>query len=114
MTRHFSLNVAQRKERKGEKLKKRQTTVERPDLPQEVICWYWPGSLKPKESHTTYFLKRTSEMDPDLVHEKINAVIPGTTMKEDPALPFFIVLLPKPLTPRKFVSKMRMALEGLI
>jgi len=53
-------------------------------------------------------------MDPDLIHEKINAVIPGTTVKEDLALPFFIVLLPKPLNPRQFVSKMRKVLEGLI
>jgi len=53
-------------------------------------------------------------MDPDLIHEKINAVIPGATVKEDAALPFFVVLIPVPLTPRQFVSKMRRALEGLI
>jgi len=53
-------------------------------------------------------------MDPDLVHNKINAIIPGTTVKEDPALPFFIVLLLKPLTPREFVSQARRALKGLI
>ena len=111
MTRHFKPSIARRKS--YERLQ-RQRTIPGPEKPQEVICWYWPGDLKPKEAHTTYFLKRTSEMDPELVHNKINAIIPGTTVKEDPALPFFIVLLLKPLTPRQFVYRMRMALKGLI
>lgn len=110
MTRHFVPSAAERKSRRLQ----RQPKIPRFEKPHEVICWYWPGSLKHKEPHTTYFLKRTSEMDPDLVHEKINALIPGTTVKEDPALPFFIVLLARPLTPRQFVSKVGMALKGLI
>ena len=112
MTRHFVPSVARNKERTRHLQK--QTMTPHREMSQEVICWYWPGSLKAKETHTTYFLKRTLEMDPDLVHEKINTVIPGTIVKEDPALPFFIVLLPQPLTPRIFVSKIRRVLEGLI
>ena len=110
MARHFKPTVSQRKSYAH---LQRQRTTPCPEKPQEVICWYWPRSLK-TEAHTTYFLKRTSEMDPDLVHNKINAIIPGTTVKEDPALPFFIVLLLKPLTPREFVSQARRALKGLI
>lgn len=109
MTRHFVPSAAQHKSRRLQ----RQTMKPHLEKPKEVICWYWPGSLKAKEPHTTYFLRRSPEMDPDLVHEKINALIPGTTVKEDPALPFFIVLLSQPLTPREFVSKVRRALEGL-
>ena len=111
MTRHFVPSVERNKARTHAQ---KQTMTPHHKKPHEVICWYWPNSLKVKEVHTSYFLKRTSEMDPDLVHEKINAIIPGTTVKEDPALPFFIVLIPRPLTPRQFVSKMRRVLKGLI
>ena len=112
MARHFVPSIARTKER-ARRLQK-QTMKPHREMSQEVICWYWPGSLKAKETHTRYLLKRTSEMDPDLIYEKVNAVIPGVTVKEDPALPFFVVLIPEPLTPREFVSKMRRVLEGLI
>ena len=111
MARHFVPSVV---ERKSHARLQRQVTVQRPKMPQDTVCWYWPGVLKPTETHQTYFLKRTLDMDPDLVHEQINEVIPGTTVKEEEGLPFFIILLSHPLTPREFVSQIRRALKGLI
>ena len=115
MARHFALNFAQRKERKGEKLQKGLIKQLSRAQPKKTICWFLPYPLETKKNiRTRYFVSRTLGMDRDVVHERINKVIPNTTVKGEPGLPFFIVLLSHPLSFNKFDSKIRKALEGLI
>ena len=115
MTRHFSVNVAQRKERKGEKLQKGLNRQLSRAQPKKTICWFLPDPIRPKKKvRTSFFVTRNSGMDLDEVHERINKVIPNTTVKGEPGLPFFMVLLSQPLSFDIFDSKIRKALEGLI
>lgn len=111
MTRHFIPTPSEYKTKKHREQLDRQK-ISAPMNSSETICYYFPNAFKATETHKTYFVPRKN-IDPDVFHEKISVLIPGTTVKADEALPFLIVMLQKPLTSREFSSHTKKILEEL-
>ena len=115
MARNFALDVAQRKERKGERLKKTQIVASSIKRPAKIDYRFFRGRPRQNDIVRTYIIVFDRNMDPDMIYEKMNAVIPGVKVNADNVLHyFFIILLPKPLTIREVMSMTNRALEELI
>ena len=114
MTRHFTPTVS---ERKSKRKQRKQSASHHPKKGPKLSVWVFRGKPKPTDTNQTYIVSLDRKVDPNVFHERLNRLIPNTTVKADnPDAPqtYFIVILSNPLTLREIYSKTCQALKGLI
>jgi len=114
MTRHFRPTVSERKDKRNHQ---KRGPAYSPKKQSKMNVWVLRLNHKPTDSTQTYFLTLEQTVDPNLLHEKINQIIPNTEVSVvNPQSPqsFFIIELCKPLTLSEIYSKTNQALKGML
>lgn len=114
MGRHFKPSISERKTKKKQQKK---NTHPSPKKTPKMSVWVFRGKPKPTDTNQTYIVSLKEKVDPNVFHERLNQLIPDTTVKADnPNVPqaHFIVILDKPVTLRDIYSATKQALKGLI
>ena len=80
-----------------------------------MSIWVFRGKPKPTDLNQTYIVSLDQVVDPNILHERINRLIPNTIIKADnPKVPqsYFIIILSKPLTLSEIYTKTGEAVKG--